>query len=152
MLIKVPQEWSKGQLDVLISTTMGLVGNENPSCRHLVCVGYLYDSMQIVQLFGRLRKSMRKEFGQVLFAVPDNLSDHRVRDDEYRYTRLLNEHIVTPQDHCDFKAVMTSCAVRDWLFDASQGQRVVRSRFCPLHLGEKRLPTVEHVLSVAPFH
>ena len=64
-----------------------------------------------------------REFGQVLFAVPDSLSDHRIRDDEYRYTRLLNEHIVTPQDHCDFKAVMTSCVVRDWLSDASQGLR-----------------------------
>jgi hypothetical protein len=114
-------EWSQGKLDVLISTTMGLVGNENPSCRYLVCVGYLYDSMQIVQALGRLRNYMRTMFGQVLFAVPDKLSDHRIKDDEHRYTRLLNERFISPQDHSNFNAVMTSSGVRDWLYQASQG-------------------------------
>ena len=52
-------EWSSGKLDVIITTTMGLVGNENPMCRYLVCVGYLYDSMQIAQALGRLRNCMR---------------------------------------------------------------------------------------------
>ena len=118
---QIAAEWSKGQLDVLISTTMGLVGNENPSCRHLVCVGYLYDSMQIVQFLGRLRNSMRMNFGQVLFAVPDNLSNHRIIDDNLRYTRLLNEGFISAQDHANFTAVMTSSGVRDWLSNASQG-------------------------------
>ncbi len=68
---KAAKEWSKGQLDVLVSTTMGLVGKENTTCRHLVCVGYLYDTMQIVQFFGPLRNHMRTEFGRVLFAVPN---------------------------------------------------------------------------------
>ena len=130
-------EWSKGQLDVLITTTMGLVGNENPSCRHLVSVGYLYDCMQIVQFLGRLRKTMRTEFGQVLFAVPEKLSDHRIRDDEYRYTRLLNEHIVTAQDHSDFKAVMTSGGVRDWLSYASQGQKGCAIKFLSASFGRE---------------
>jgi superfamily II DNA helicase RecQ len=115
--------WSNGKLDILISTTMGLVGNENPSCRYLVCVGYLYDTMQIVQAFGRLRSYMRTSFGQVLFAVPDKLSDHRTKDDEQRYTRLLNEHFISSQDHSNFKTVLTSSGVRDWLSDTSQGQR-----------------------------
>jgi hypothetical protein len=43
---------------VLISTSVALVGNENPRCRYLACAGYLYDSVQIVQAFGRLRKNM----------------------------------------------------------------------------------------------
>jgi hypothetical protein len=102
---------------------LGLVGNENPSCRHLVCVGYLYDTMQIVQFFGRLRNHMQKEFGQVLFAVPNNLSDQRITDDNLRYTRLLNEAFITAQDHIDFTSVMASSGVQDWLFDASQGQK-----------------------------
>ena len=114
-------EWSKGQLQVLISTTMGLVGNENPSCRHLVCVGYLYDSMQIVQFLGRLRNPMRTELGQVLFAAPDNLSDHRLLDDNHRYTRLLNEGFISAQDHIHFTAVMSSSGVRDWLSDTFLG-------------------------------
>ena len=47
-------EWGKGEFDILISTTIGLVGDENPHCRYLACAGYLYDCMQIVQMFGRL--------------------------------------------------------------------------------------------------
>jgi hypothetical protein len=119
---QIATEWSKGQLDVLISTTMGLVGNENPICRHLVCVGYLYDCMQIVQFLGRLRNNMRTEFGQVLFAVPDELSHHRLLDDKLRYTRLLNEGFVSAQDHINFTAVMTSSGVRDWLCNTSLGR------------------------------
>ena len=79
--------------------------------------------MQIVQFFGRLRNHMQKEFGQVLFAVPNNLSDQRITDDNLRYTRLLNEAFITAQDHIDFTSVMASSGVRDWLFDASQGQK-----------------------------
>ena len=115
-------EWCSGKLDVLITTTMGLVGNENPLCRFLVVVGYLYDSMQIVQALGRLRNYMRLSHGQVLFAVPDTLGQHRIKDDEHRFTRLLNEQFVSPEDHSNFQAVMTSNGVRDWMFGTSQGQ------------------------------
>ena len=85
-LNQIAAEWCYGKLDVLISTTMGLVGNENPSCRHLVCVGYLYDLMQIVQFLGRLRNSMRKEFGKVMFVVPNSVSNKRIMDDNLRHT------------------------------------------------------------------
>ena len=44
--------WGKGEFDVLISTSISLVGNENPFCRYIACAGYLYDSMQVVQAFG----------------------------------------------------------------------------------------------------
>lgn len=115
-------EWCLGKLDVLITTTMGLVGNENPLCRYLVCVGYLYDSMQIVQALGRLRNYMRLSHGQVLFAVPDMLGDHRVKDDKHQNTRLLNEKFVSPEDHSNFQAIMTSSGVCDWLVSTSEGQ------------------------------
>lgn len=61
---------------------------------------------------------MRTEFGQVLFAVPDNLSDHRIIDDNLRYTRLLNEGFISATDLSNFSAVMTSSGVRDWLSDS----------------------------------
>ncbi|KAI2508599.1 hypothetical protein MHU86_5782 [Fragilaria crotonensis] len=133
------EAWSNGKLDILISTTMGLVGNENPYCRYLVCVGYLYDSMQIVQAFGRLRNYMRTSFGQVLFAVPDKLSDHRTKDDEHRYTRLLNENFISSKDHCNFKAVMTSSGVHDWLSDTSQGQRGCAIKILSASFGRETL-------------
>jgi superfamily II DNA helicase RecQ len=59
----VAKEWGQSEFDVLISTSIALVGNENPNCRHLVCAGYLYNGMQIVQAFGRLRPYMRRSDG-----------------------------------------------------------------------------------------
>ena len=112
---QIAAEWSFGELDVLMSTTMGLVGNENPSCRHLVCIGYLYDSLQLVQFLGRLRNSMQKEFGKVMFAVPNTFSGKRIMDDNLRYTRLLHEGFVSDQDHINFNSVLTSSGVRNWL-------------------------------------
>jgi hypothetical protein len=116
-------EWSKGKLDVLISTTIGLVGNENPSCRDLVCVGYLYNSMQIMQMLGRLQPYMHTDFGQVSFAVPDKLSDHHIKGDEHRYTQLLNKQFISAKDLSNFKSTMTSTGVGIWLSDLSRGEK-----------------------------
>ena len=120
---QIAAEWSFGELDVLMSTTMGLVGNENPSCRHLVCIGYLYDSLQLVQFLGRLRNSMQKEFGKVMFAVPNTFSGKRIMDDNLRYTRLLHEGFVSDQDHINFNSVLTSSGVRNWLMDTFTAEK-----------------------------
>ena len=119
---QVASEWSKGEINVLISTSIALVGNENPRCRYLACAGYLYDSMQIVQACGRLRKYMRISTGQVLFAVPEQLSDFRILEDRQQFTRLMNERFLSSGDYSHFKATMTSGGVHDWLVDASLGQ------------------------------
>ena len=79
--------------------------------------------MQIVQFLGRLRDHMRTDFGQILFAVPDDLSDHRIIDDNHKYTRLLNEGFISAQDHQNFTTVMTSSGVRDWLSDSFLGEK-----------------------------
>lgn len=67
----VAKDWATGEtLDVLITTTLGIVGNENPSCRHLVLVGTLYNLFNYVQAFGRLRPKQRKAFGKIICIVP----------------------------------------------------------------------------------
>ena len=49
MLIKLRRELQRdGKLDVLISTSIALVGNENPLCRFVACAGYLFDAMRLV--------------------------------------------------------------------------------------------------------
>jgi superfamily II DNA helicase RecQ len=115
-------EWRKGAFNVLITTSIALVGNENPQCRYLACAGYLYDSMQILQAFGRLRPYMRVASGAIMFAVSDNLSEHRIADDRRRFTRLLNENLVSSDDYSKYLATMTSSGVRQWLIEASEGQ------------------------------
>jgi hypothetical protein len=120
-------KWSNGDLDVLISTSIALVGNENPSCRYLVCARYFFDALQVVQAFGRLRKYMRSSTGQVCFAAPESLPDHRIKDDQHRYTRLFNGKLISEEDNALFKATMTSGGVREWMIDAASGTKA-----CPL--------------------
>ena len=120
-LNEVASLWSKGELDVLISTTIALVGNENPFCRHVAVAGYLFDSMQIVQAIGRLRNYMRSPTGRIYFSVPAMLPMIRIQEDENRLTRLVNEKIISKQsDLQQFRATMTSSGVRDWVMDLAQ--------------------------------
>ena len=143
---QVALEWSKGKFEVLISTSIALVGNENPRCRHLACAGYLYDSMQIVQALGRLRKYMRSSIGQVLFAVPERLPEFRVLEDQQRFTKLLNEKVLSPEDYGNYKETMTSAGVRDWLVNASLAQNDCALKILSTSFGKQR-----DVCGVCPF-
>jgi superfamily II DNA helicase RecQ len=137
-LKNVALSWSKGEIDVLISTSISLVGNENPLCRNVACAGYLFDSMQIVQAFGRLRNYMRSSTGQVFFAVPDALSDYRIVDDQQRFKRLMNEKILSPVDFSLFKATMTSGGVHDWITNASKGRSDCALKILSASFGKQR--------------
>ncbi len=63
-LTTVASKWGKGEFDILISTSIALVGNENPLCRFIACAGYLFDTMKVVQGFGHLRQYMRSNTGK----------------------------------------------------------------------------------------
>jgi hypothetical protein len=117
----VAAAWSRSEFNVLVSTSVALVGNENPKCRFLACAGYFYDRMQLVQAFGRLRNYMRRGGGAVYFAAPTNLPPFREKEDRHRFTRLCNENFISAQQFDVFKITMTSAGVRDWLIDASAG-------------------------------
>ena len=146
----VASKWGEGKLDVLISTSIALVGNENPLCRFVACAGYLFDAMQVVQAFGRLRQYMRSRTGQILFAAPEGLPPYRIKEDQHRFTRLLNEKLLCKEDESLFRATMTSTGVREWIFNA-----VARDKDCALkilsHSFGKKRRIVELAHSVAPF-
>ena len=118
---QVAAEWGRSVFSILISTSIALVGNENPKCRHLACAGYLFDVMSMVQFFGRLRPYMRSPTGQVFLCVPNKLPARRQVDDESRWTTLLNEQLMGVEDHSQFVASMTSKGLQDWLIDAANG-------------------------------
>ena len=107
----------------MLSNSISLVGNENPFCRYVACAGYLFDSMQIVQAFGRLRKYMRSSTGQVFIAAPETLAEYRVKGDQQLFTRLLNEEFISSENFSLFYATMTSGGVRDWIMDATTGKK-----------------------------
>ena len=66
---------------------------------------------------------MRSSTGQVLFAVPPQLSDFRIEEDRQRFTRLVNEKLVSLDDYSHHQTTMTSGGVRDWLVDTSTGAK-----------------------------
>ncbi len=118
---QVAAEWGQSMFLVLISTSIALVGNENPKCRHLACAGYLFDMMSMVHFFGRLRPYMRKPSGEVLVCVPSELSTFRQADDKRRWTQLMNERLMRPFDYTNFQASMTSVGLHKWVKDSVAG-------------------------------
>ena len=53
------KSWIKGEHDVLVSTVVGLVGNENRYCKTIVIGGFLFNVNSSVQAIGRLRPVQR---------------------------------------------------------------------------------------------
>ena len=53
--VSVAKEWSEGRFDMLVSTTVALVGNENEKCRAVIVVGMLFNLFSVAQAFCRLR-------------------------------------------------------------------------------------------------
>jgi hypothetical protein len=51
--------WASGTHDVLVSTIVALVGNENKKCKKIVIGGFLYNVSSLVQAIGRLRPDQR---------------------------------------------------------------------------------------------
>jgi len=52
--VRCAKSWSKGDHDVLVSTVVALVGNENKFCKTIVVGGFLFNVSSLVQAIGRL--------------------------------------------------------------------------------------------------
>ena len=132
---QVAAEWGRSVFDILISTSIALVGNENPKCRHLACAGYLFDMMSMVQFFGRLRPYMRSPTGQIFLCVPTELPSRR---DTLRLTTLKNDRLMDAKDHSKFVDAMTSKGLQDWLIAASNGTSGCALKKLSSIMGKKR--------------
>lgn len=54
--MQVAKDWRDGKLDILITSTCALMGNENRNCKHIFIVDLIYDMSNLLQAIGRLRK------------------------------------------------------------------------------------------------
>ena len=54
--MQVAEDWREGKLDILITSTCALMGNENRKCKHIFIVDLIYDMSNLLQAIGRLRK------------------------------------------------------------------------------------------------
>ena len=57
--MRCAKDWATGAHDVLVSTIVALVGNENKQCRKIIVGGFLYNVSSLVQAMGRLRPEQR---------------------------------------------------------------------------------------------
>ena len=88
--IRCAKNWSKGEYDVLVSTVVGLVGNENKACRTIVVGGFLFNVSSLVQAIGRLRPTQRGPDSKVkVFRFPFRSVDRS--DALERSEALFNE-------------------------------------------------------------
>jgi hypothetical protein len=69
--INCAKNWYKGGYDVLVSTVVALVGNENRLCQSIVVAGFLFNVSSLVQAIGRLRPGQRGPSSKVqVFRFP----------------------------------------------------------------------------------
>ncbi len=69
--------WFDGSHDVLVSTIVALIGNENRRCKTIVIAGFLYNISNLVQAIGRLRPEQRGLDSIVqIFRLPLRTRDH----------------------------------------------------------------------------
>jgi superfamily II DNA helicase RecQ len=66
----IADDWRNSQFSILISSSIAIVGNENPKCRHLVLNGYLFNIITIVQAINRLRPKQRWGGSSVMIYLP----------------------------------------------------------------------------------
>jgi len=120
-------KWNGNKLRVLVSTTLGLVGNESSRTQLVCIVGLLYNLPSIVQSLGRIRPIQRSNVSQCrIFTNTNNQS--RIQIDKNDSTTAMNELIgsgILSSDHQKkYKRSMTCTAVNKWLFE-DQGCRYV---------------------------
>lgn len=113
----VAREWSLGKFQVLVSTTIALVGNENADCHHVLIIGYLYSLMNVIQAMGRLRPSQRLGGASIRIYLPP-INDQRLDGWRTRETvgfdALRNRKLIA-DDQILFKRVATNSGLYEWL-------------------------------------
>ena len=73
--IRIASAWYNGKYDVLISTTIGLVGNENTNVRFIFVHKQIYSTANLLQAIGRLRPEQRGKDTGVFQIITDQCTD-----------------------------------------------------------------------------
>ena len=88
--IACAKSWFRGGYDVLVSTVVALVGNENKECKTIVVAGFLFNVSSLVQAIGRLRPEQRGATSKVhVFRFPFRSGNRR--DAKLQSEQLFDE-------------------------------------------------------------
>ena len=66
----IAKEWLNSGFTALVSTSIAVVGIENPKCHHLVINGYLFNNITMVQAINRLRPKQRNGGASIQIFLP----------------------------------------------------------------------------------
>ena len=123
----VANQWNNNLLRVLITTTLGLVGNESARTQLVCIVGLHYNLPSIVQAYGRIRPKRRTKHSQCAIYTLDN-NQARLKVAKSENTNVMNQligcGIMSSANEEKYERSMTMAGVNDWLFK-DQGCRIV---------------------------
>ncbi len=123
----VASMWNKNQLRVLITTTLGLVGNESRRTQMVCIVGMHYNLPSIIQAYGRIRLMRRTKASQCLIFTSNNNKErlkNMKKESEYAFNQLVSGGIIAEKEKNNYRNSMTMQSVNDWLIN-EQGCRLV---------------------------
>lgn len=103
--IRCASDWFKGEYEILVSTVIALVGNENRHCKTIVIGGFLYNVSSLVQAFGRLRPEQRGPDSKVqYFRLPFHSKDRQnaTNESENSFSELKTAMSLTEDTKTDF--------------------------------------------------
>lgn len=115
----IAKDWRNSQFSILVSTSIAIVGNENPDCRHLVLNGYLFNIITIVQAINhRLRPRQRHGGASIRIFLPRRPPDFfdAVWDkkEEPAFTSLSGKGLI-PHDANLWKSFWSIGGLHRWL-------------------------------------
>ena len=123
----ISKQWTSDVLQVLITTTLGIVGNENTSTQYVGIIGYLYDILSVFQSIGRIRPHRRqKGISMIKVTVPvlnDYIRQSMQRDDEQKFISLKSAKLLKEEDKAIFHQCLSSKSVVDWIHNECQCRR-----------------------------
>ena len=117
VMARVAKDWYGGKIDVLVTTTVALVGNENERCRTIIVVGILFNASSVIQAIGRLRPKQRGDQTAVVLMRKKITSDDLTRwaeGDRNSFDVLLSSGVLakTALQKSFDKAFGTMCLVQ----------------------------------------
>lgn len=138
---EIAKRWNSDLLKVLVSTTIGLVGNESTKTQTVCIVGLLYNIPSIIQSIGRIRPQRRNDDSQCsIFTRVNNefLLENVAAKNEADFAQLVGCQLLKDSHRGKYLKSMTMSSVHNWLFNDINdgGCRVVSlcSRLGYVHL------------------
>ena len=124
---QVATKWNNDLLKILITTTLGLVGNESTRTGLVCIVGLHYNLVSIVQAYGRVRVRRRTKYSKcIIFTAENNNARLHLskEEDSIKLDELIGMGIVCETNRQKYKRSMTMASVEEWLMK-DKGCRLV---------------------------